>query len=172
MIKEFIRWYIGSTEGRLNENGRPTVRTVQACAERFFGGFEELTKTKIIPDDRKEIKSVSLSSPRLRPILTAILISRQWIKKTLTAEGTIVNQKKEKLNFTRHDFLRTVSSLWQTDHQTFIPGLLKVVILFALQLYLFTGARVGSFIPSSKDKHERGLRYKVGFLYSSDVVYY
>ncbi|KAI2741899.1 hypothetical protein DTO013E5_5321 [Penicillium roqueforti] len=140
MIKEFIRWYISSTEGRLNENGRPTVRTVQACAERFFGGFEELTKTKIIPDDRKEIKS--------------------WIKKTLTAEGTIVNQKKEKLNFTRHDFLRTVSSLWQTDHQTFIPGLLKVVILFALQLYLFTGARVGSFIPSSKDKHERGLRYK------------
>lgn len=63
MIKEFIRWYISSTEGRLNENGRPTVRTVQACAERFFGGFEELTKTKIIPDDRKEIKSVSLSSP-------------------------------------------------------------------------------------------------------------
>ncbi|CAG7932841.1 unnamed protein product [Penicillium olsonii] len=140
MIKEFIRWYIGSTEGRLDENGRPTVRTVESCAERFFGGFEELTKTKIIPDDRKEIKS--------------------WIKKTLTAEGTIVNQKKEKLNFTRHDFLRTVSSLWQTDHQTFIPGLLKVVILFALQLYLFTGARVGSFIPSSKDKHERGLRYK------------
>ncbi|CDM32871.1 unnamed protein product [Penicillium roqueforti FM164] len=28
MIKEFIRWYIGSTKGRLNENGRPTVRTV------------------------------------------------------------------------------------------------------------------------------------------------
>jgi hypothetical protein len=62
MIKEFIRWYIGSIQGRLNENGRPTVRTVEACAERFFGGFEEITKTKIIPDDRKEIKSVCLSS--------------------------------------------------------------------------------------------------------------
>ncbi|KAJ5816635.1 hypothetical protein N7447_008868 [Penicillium robsamsonii] len=67
MIKEFIRWYIG----RLNENGRLTVRTVEACAERFFSGFEVFIKTKIIPDDRKEIKS--------------------WIKKTLTAEGIIVN---------------------------------------------------------------------------------
>ncbi|KAJ5839490.1 uncharacterized protein N7525_004678 [Penicillium rubens] len=83
-----------------------------------------------------------------------------WIKKTLTADGVVVDQKKEKLNFTRHDFLRTVSSLWQTDHQTFIPGLLKVVILFALQLFLFTGARVGAFVPSSEDKHERGLRYR------------
>lgn len=60
MIKEFIRWYIGSTQGRLSENERPTVRTVNACAERFFGGFEAFTKTKIIPDDRKEIKTVGL----------------------------------------------------------------------------------------------------------------
>ena len=63
MIKEFIRQYIGSTEGRLNENGRLTVRTVQAYAERFFSRFEEFIKTKIILDDRREIKSVSLSSP-------------------------------------------------------------------------------------------------------------
>jgi hypothetical protein len=88
----------------------------------------------------------------------------------LTAEGTIADIKKEKFNFTRDDFLRIVSSIWQTDHQTFIPGLLKVVILFALQLYLFTGARVGSFIPSSEDKHERGLRYKVWNVYCSNLI--
>ncbi|KAL2700119.1 hypothetical protein AAEP93_008642 [Penicillium crustosum] len=140
MIKAYIRWYASSTQGRLNDDGLPTVRTVSAHAEQFFGGFEQFTKSKIIPDDRKEIK--------------------MWIKKTLTADGVVVDQKKEKLNFTRHDFLRTVSSLWQTDHQTFIPGLLKVVILFALQLFLFTGARVGAFVPSSEDKHERGLRYR------------
>jgi hypothetical protein len=58
MIKEFIRWYIGSTLGRLNKDGRPTVRTVQACAERFFVGFEEATKSVISHDDRKEIKTV------------------------------------------------------------------------------------------------------------------
>ncbi|CDM34236.1 unnamed protein product [Penicillium roqueforti FM164] len=96
MIKQFIRWYTSSIQGRLNEDELPTVRT--------------------------------------------------WIKNTLTADGIVIDQKKEKLNFTKQDFLITVSSLWQTDHQKFIPGLLKVFVLFALQLYLFTGARVGSFI--------------------------
>lgn len=57
--------------------------------------------------------------------------------------------------------MRTVSSLWQTDHHRFIPGLLKVIVLLALQLYLFTGARIGAFIPAHEDKKERGLRYKV-----------
>lgn len=42
-----------------------------------------------------------------------------------------------------------------------MPGALKALILFALQLYLFTGARVGSFMPSDENKHERGLRYEV-----------
>ncbi|KAI3240761.1 hypothetical protein DTO012A7_2460 [Penicillium roqueforti] len=30
----------------------------------------------------------------------------------------------------------------------------------ALQLYLFTGARIGAFIPAHEDRDERGLRYK------------
>lgn len=66
MIKEFIRWYASSTQGRLNEDGLPTVRSVSACAERFFGGFEQFTKTKIAPDDRKEIKMVGLFIISLR----------------------------------------------------------------------------------------------------------
>lgn len=59
MIKEFIRWHIGSITGRLDEDERPTMRTISAGAECFFGGFEELTKVKIIEADRKEIKTVS-----------------------------------------------------------------------------------------------------------------
>ena len=85
----------------------------------------------------------------------------QWIKNTLTAEGIVVNQKKQKYNFKRDNFLDVVASIWQTDHQMFMPGLTKVLILFALQLYLFTGARVGSFMPSNENKHEKGLRYEV-----------
>jgi hypothetical protein len=42
-----------------------------------------------------------------------------------------------------------------------MPGLLKAVVMLALQLYLFTGARIGAFIPAHEDRHERGLRYKV-----------
>jgi hypothetical protein len=83
------------------------------------------------------------------------------IRKSLTAEGTIEQIEHPNNSFNKKDFLRTVSSLWQTDHRRFIPGLLKVIILLALQLYLFTGARIGAFIPATKHKHKRGLRYKV-----------
>jgi hypothetical protein len=51
--------------------------------------------------------------------------------------------------------------MWQADHRRFLPGLLKAIIMLALQLYLFTGARIGAFIPAHEDKDERGLRYKV-----------
>ncbi|OQD85679.1 hypothetical protein PENANT_c009G09656 [Penicillium antarcticum] len=129
VVKEFIRWCVSSATGRLSEGKQPTVRTVKAWAERFFGGFKESTKT-------------------------------EWIKNTLTAEGIVVNQKKQKYNFKRDDFLKIVASIWQSDHQKFIPGLTKVLILFALQLYLFTGARVGTFMPSDEDKHHKGLRYE------------
>ena len=60
MIKAYIRWYANSIQGRLNDDGLPTVRTVSAHAEQFFGGFEQFTRTKIVPDDRKEIKMVGL----------------------------------------------------------------------------------------------------------------
>lgn len=94
----------------------------------------------------------------------------QWIKNTLTKEGKVVNQKKQKYNFKRDDFLKVVSSMWRADHKRFIPGLIKVQILFALQLYLFTGARVGSFMPSDENKRERGLRYEVGKLHIERLV--
>jgi hypothetical protein len=69
--------------------------------------------------------------------------------------------EKDKFNFTKTDYINTVSSLWTVDDPVFIHGLTKVFLLFALQLYLFTGARVGAFIPVNKHRHQRGLRYKV-----------
>ena len=60
MIKEFIRLHISSITGQLEEDERPTVRTISAYAERFFSGFEEFTKVEIIEANRKEIKTVSL----------------------------------------------------------------------------------------------------------------
>ncbi|KAJ5145808.1 uncharacterized protein N7515_000372 [Penicillium bovifimosum] len=140
VVKQFIRWCVSSATGRLSEGKQPTVRTVKAWAERFFGGFKESTKTEVPQKDRKEVYD--------------------WIKNTLTAEGIVVDQKKQKYNFKRDDFLKVVASIWQADHQKFIPGLTKVLILFALQLYLFTGARVGTFMPSDEDKHYKGLRYE------------
>lgn len=58
-MKAFLRWYADSTIGRLDEIGKPTVRTTKACAEKFFGGFKEVTKTEVPETDRKEIYGVS-----------------------------------------------------------------------------------------------------------------
>lgn len=94
--------------------------------------------------------------------MLARLTGAQWIRRTLTAnEGTIENVEDPDHSFTKKDFLRMISSMWQADHRRFMPGLLKAVIMLALQLYLFTGARIGAFIPAHEDRHERGLRYKV-----------
>jgi hypothetical protein len=59
-IKGFIRWYAHSTKGRLSSDGRPTVITTLACAERFFGGFETATGNVIAAEDRSETYGVSI----------------------------------------------------------------------------------------------------------------
>ncbi|KAJ5456181.1 hypothetical protein N7530_011455 [Penicillium desertorum] len=148
LIKEFIRWYVHSTKGRLDPDGRPTVVTTMACAERFFGGFETATGNMIAEADRSEIYGVFR------------LTLSQWIKGTLTKQKVIVKMEKEKFNFTKTDYNNTVSSIWTVDDPVFIHGTMKVFLLFALQLYLFTGARVGAFIPRNRHQHQRGLRYK------------
>ncbi|KAJ5456180.1 hypothetical protein N7530_011454 [Penicillium desertorum] len=54
LIKEFIFWYTLSTRGRLRPDGRPTVITTLACAERFFNGFEAATGNMVAEEDRLE----------------------------------------------------------------------------------------------------------------------
>lgn len=63
VIKDFIRSYVRTVRGmgRLSQNKLATVRTALSCAERFFGGFEEATGSKIVQDDRAEIYSVCRS---------------------------------------------------------------------------------------------------------------
>lgn len=85
----------------------------------------------------------------------------QWIKKALTVNKVIEDVKKQKFNFTRDDFQNTTSSLWTCGSLIFIHGLLKIFILFALQVYLFTGARIGAFVPEHKYRNQRGLCYRV-----------
>ncbi|RJE17657.1 hypothetical protein PHISCL_10007 [Aspergillus sclerotialis] len=139
VIKDFIRFYVRSVRGsgRLSDTKLPTVRTTLACAERFFGGFEEATGSTIKKDDRDEVYSACL-----------------------TEEGEIEDVKKEKFDFTRNDYKDLLASMWTRDCPVFIHGLLKVFMLFALQVFLFTGARIGAFIPDDKHKDQRGLRFK------------
>jgi hypothetical protein len=56
----FIWWYTISTRGRIRLDGRPTVVTTLACAERFFGGFETATGNVVAEKDRSETYRVSI----------------------------------------------------------------------------------------------------------------
>jgi len=86
----------------------------------------------------------------------------QWIKRTLPVEDKIIEDiKKQKFNCTRDDFRNIVSSILARDSPIFLHGLLKVFIVFALQVFLFTGARSGALIPDAKHRKKRGLRYQV-----------
>ena len=164
-IKDFIRWYIDLSAacGRVSKNKKPTVRSTCTFAERFFSGFKNATTSKIVQEDQSEIYSVCMFSFYILPLLMQL----QWIKKALTANKVIKDVKKQqKFNFTRDDFQNTTSSLWTRDSLSFIHGLLKIFILFALQVYLFTGARIGAFVPEHKYRNQRGLRYKVRLLFS------
>lgn len=158
-IKDFICWYIDSSAGcgRVSKNKKPTVRSTYAFAERFFSSFENATTSKIVQEDRSEIYSVCMFSFYILPLLMQL----QWIKKALTVNKVIEDVKKQKFNFTRDDFQNTTSSLWTRDSPIFIHGLLKIFILFALQVYLFTGARIGAFVPEHKYRNQRGLCYRV-----------
>lgn len=51
---------------------------------------------------------------------------------TLTAEGTIVDVKKRKVQLHEKLFFENVSSSWQTDRKMLILERLKVVMLFVL----------------------------------------
>lgn len=82
----------------------------------------------------------------------------------MTAEGEIED-------ITRNDFTDLVSSMWTRDSPVFLHGLLKVSILFALQVFLFTGARIGAFIPDAKYRSQRGLRYKVRWSSPESLVH-
>ncbi|CAI7606767.1 unnamed protein product [Penicillium viridicatum] len=53
-------------KGRFTEGKEPTVRSAQAWAEQFFGGFAEFTKTEVIPEDRTDVYQASPSLFLLR----------------------------------------------------------------------------------------------------------
>jgi hypothetical protein len=65
MIKEFILWYMyhtRPTKGRLQPDGRPTVKATLVCAERVFSGLETATGNRVAAEDRSDVYRVSIAS--------------------------------------------------------------------------------------------------------------
>ncbi|KAJ5763284.1 hypothetical protein N7533_001965, partial [Penicillium manginii] len=87
-----------------------------------------------------------------------------WIRRILLeTEGTVENIKDPDHSFTKKDFL------W-VDNRRFIPRLLKATIILALRLYLFTGVRIGAFIPPYDKRYMKGLRYEYSALFRIETV--
>lgn len=64
MIKEFLLWYMYHTrplKGRLQPDGRPTVKATLVCAKIFFSGFETTTGNIVVAEDRLKVYKISIS---------------------------------------------------------------------------------------------------------------
>ncbi|EAW12595.1 uncharacterized protein ACLA_010210 [Aspergillus clavatus NRRL 1] len=155
-IKDFIRFYIYSSNGMISL--RPTKSSVLNFAERFFAGFTRLTKTTFDTRDTKDVYKVWRSITELLPADTKC---EKWISKELVQEKVIEDIRKAKHMFTHCDLTNIFVSLWTDDDPMFIHPRYRVQLTFAILIYCYTGARIGTFIPDTSKKDERGLRYEV-----------
>jgi hypothetical protein len=58
-LKEFTRWLIESTKGRVADDGRPTMSTILVRAQEFIPGFFLETGNEIPSQDARELYYVS-----------------------------------------------------------------------------------------------------------------
>lgn len=58
-LKELFRWYIDSTKGKLDPEGRPTMKTTLIRAQQFVPGFALETGKRIPEQDATELYCVS-----------------------------------------------------------------------------------------------------------------
>jgi hypothetical protein len=59
MEKDFLRFYIATSRGKIDENERHRADSVNAFAERFFAGFTRITGTPTDEGDRSEVYNES-----------------------------------------------------------------------------------------------------------------
>lgn len=141
-LKQFFRWLIQGTQGRLAPDGIPTRDTVLNRAQEFVPGFYIVTGNEIARNDRDELY--------------------RWIDRDLVEKKFLSTITKPKYNFQLRDFERAIVVLWTIDDPFFISGRYRVEFHFITLQFLCTGSRVSSFTPASTKKKDdgRGLRYK------------
>jgi len=86
------------------------------------------------------------------------------VRTVLTEERLVVNTKKPKHLFGKDDLIQFHTTFWTKDDANFIHPRNKIQIPFIIDVFCWTGARIGAFFPNPSDKDEAGLRYKVNYL--------
>ncbi|KAI9768035.1 MAG: hypothetical protein M1839_004298 [Geoglossum umbratile] len=136
--KDFLRFHIALSQGRIRD--KTTVSSVNTFAEWFFAGFTRVTGTVISEEYRSSIYN--------------------WVRTVLTEERLVVNAKKPKHLFDRDDLIRFHTTFWTMDDEKFIHPRNKLQIPFIIDVFCWTGARIGAFFPTLDNKNKGGLRYK------------
>ncbi|KAI8309479.1 hypothetical protein K4K61_001645, partial [Colletotrichum sp. SAR11_59] len=120
-IKDFFRFYIACSRGRITTNGKPTAESMVSRAEEFYRAFTLETGTETEESQHTEIY--------------------RWIRCVLTAEGVLEDRKKPKHNLDRVALDRLLHVIW---HDLIVPHeRMRIQLHLLLILYVTTGARVG-----------------------------
>jgi len=154
-VKDFLRFHISTSRGKIV--AKPTADSVNAFAEWFFAGFTRVTGTSTDAQDRSEVYHVSPSYDT--SIDARGLTVPQWVRRTLTAEGLVVNKRREKHLFTLRDLTRILLAPWTRDDLIFIHERSRIQFTLIFRMYCWTGARLGAFFTG-------GLCYQVSLVNS------
>jgi hypothetical protein len=57
--KDFLRFYIATSRGKIDDSERPTADSINIFAEWFFASFTRITSTPIVKEDRSEVYNVN-----------------------------------------------------------------------------------------------------------------
>jgi hypothetical protein len=160
-VKDFLRFHVSTSRGKIVTV--PTADSVNTFAEWFYAGFTRVTGTSTDAQDRSEVYHVS-------PLYHTSLKVRgltflQWVRRTLTAEGLVVNKRREKHLFTLRDLNRLFLTLWTRDDLIFIHERSRIQFTLIFRMYCWTGARLGAFFTGGlcyKARHRTSRReYKL-----------
>ena len=148
-LKDFVRFFAALSRGRIKD--KPTADSINSTLEFFFAGFAKITGTTVHEDDRKELYGVRAD------LITSLWQSAdepQWVRKTLVAEGVVVNIRHVKQNTTHIDLNRVLKVSWVHDDLSSFHIIDHIQFNFTIILYMSTGARLRAFFTG-------GLRYQV-----------
>ncbi|KZL81211.1 hypothetical protein CI238_13164 [Colletotrichum incanum] len=129
--KDFFRFYIDSSAGKITKNGKASVESMVARAEDFFRAFTFVTGTETDKAQNSEIY--------------------YWMRNVLTKEGILEDVKKAKYNLGPVVLDRVIQAIW-TDLS--VPNeRVRIQNHLLLMLYAASGGRIGALFVG-------GLPYK------------
>ncbi|KAK8070327.1 hypothetical protein PG994_006943 [Apiospora phragmitis] len=125
-LKDFLRFYIHQSQGRITKNGLPTLDTMKIVAEWFFAGFTRHTTVVVPQEDRSEVYT--------------------WLRIVVCEEERLIeNVHVQKFNFTKKELDRVMRGLLTRPDLKYMHERTRIQIAYIIPTYCWSGARLGAF---------------------------